>query len=144
MSMFGAPGSSRYYEDMFLKPAVTAAVGTAVAKFSIFSQNSKVKIFGTDFPLWAITGIALYGAGVLGEVMHSVVLPQIDRKEKFSHSMAAGLIQPGVVGAANSGLWLLATSNGASEKGLGSLFAIGAASEVAADYIYNHFITPLL
>ncbi len=136
--------TARYYEDMFLKPAITAGVGAAAAKLLLFPEFTTVNVFGSDMPLWAVTAAALYGAGVLAELVQQVALPHIDRSEKFSQSMIGGLLQPGVVGAANAGVWLVANSAAAQQKGILPLFAIGAASEVAADYIYNHFVTPIL
>ncbi len=136
--------TARYYEDMFLKPAITAGVGAVAAKMLLFPEFNNIYVFGSDMPLWAVTAAALYTAGVLGEVVQQVVLPHIDRTEKFNQSMIGGLLQPGVVGAANTGVWLIANSAAAQQKGIIPLFAIGAASEVAADYIYNHFVTPML
>lgn len=136
----------RFYEDIFLKPAVTAGVGTLATQYLLFNNGEKtVNIFGgVRVPVWAATAAAMYGAGVIGELLAQKVLPHVARDEKYKNNFMQGLVQPGAVGAANAALWMTATSAGASEKGVAMLFGLGALAEVAGDYIYNHFVLPMV
>lgn len=140
----GSNSDKRWYEDTFLKPAVTAAVGAAVGKYTIFPEGSVM--FGeTPIPLWVATAVALYGAGVVGELLSTKVFPYLSRGQRWeAGGMVAGLVQPAAVGLANGAVWSLVNSGAATEKGVANIFLLGAASEIAGDYIYNHFVLPMI
>lgn len=140
----GGDSDKRMYEDMFLKPLVTAAVGTAATKMTIFAGHEYVTIRGMRIPLWVATGISLYGAGVIGELLSQKVLPHIARDEKFKNNFMTGLVQPAAVGGAYTALFTVGTPNGANEIGIPTLFFAATAAEMAGDYLYNHFVLPLL
>ena len=138
----GSDSQKRYYEDMYVKPLVTAGVGTAVAKMTLFADDNYVTVWGNKVPLWAASFVGLYVAGLAGEFLSNNVLPYSSMSP--SGSITSGIIQPTAVGAANTAIWSLASSQGAAEKGNGSLFIMGAGAEVAGSYLYEHFVAPLL
>ncbi len=134
-------GSRQQTEDLLIKPLVTATVGTIAAKMSVMPERS-VSVYGMQLPVWAVAFGALYAAALIGEVSHDYIIPHISKDRKFES--LSGIIQPGLTGAANAGVWSIASKGAADEKGIATLFGIGALAEVVSDYSYHRFISPLL
>jgi hypothetical protein len=128
-------------QDVMIKPLLTAAVGTAAAKMSVLPERS-VSVYGMQVPVWAVTFGALYGAALVGELSHDYILPHISKSRKFES--VAGVVQPTLTGAANVAAWSIVSKAATDEKGMGTIFAIGALSEVVSDYVYHRFVSPLV
>jgi hypothetical protein len=136
MESLESPMLSQYqpvvWKDLAVKAAATAAVAGVAASFLV--EPAQVSLLGMQMS--STVGIAAGAAAgsVVADLAHNYVLPLIPHNQKYEKMEHAALS----VGASGGGAYL-ATSLMGNASFL-PIFAIGAGSYVAADYIQHNFI----
>ena len=139
-----APGSSaaalqqQAMKDYWLAPAVGAGLGTVAARYLLIPESG-VTIMGSTVSTSVALFAGLYVSSLAGKLAFDYILPQVSRSDKFLS--AASLLEPGLSGAANLGVWQLAAgSDAVSEKGWANLALTGAVSDLVGNFLYYKVI----
>ncbi len=124
------------------KPATCGAVAYA-ATTAWYPHTATIDLFGVTMPVQAALALGTVVGSLAAEFVHCNVFPQMAMTGRYSQMEAAAISV-----AANAGVnaaLLIVNGKGSLESfGLVSVIALSLFSEMAGDYIYTHFVSPVV
>ena len=123
------------------KAALTGGIATALS-IALFNESGSVTLDGFNIPTPVITFGSMGIASLVADAGHVYVLPNIPLDKKFENTEALAL--NAVLGG--SALYL-STSMIISDVSFASshkILALGAASSLSGEYLYNSLLNPKL
>ena len=122
-----------------VKPLLAAGI-TAVAMPQVGAKN--ILVMGNYVPTWVVTGAGALVAGYVGEMAHQYVLPHLSPNAKFAQAESA-ILSPAVAGMTQVALLEVLSKGSMSDGRMLKTFAVGAISDIAAQYAYEQTLVPL-
>lgn len=118
-----------------------AIQGLALGAFTKFSEPRAqvyVPMIGQRIPLYLIAGAGGVGASVMGDIVHSYVLPHIPTLKKYSVQESA-ILSPAINAGSYLGTFYLLNPD--TIKTIGALQLVGeaVASDIGAHYVADSF-----
>lgn len=130
--------------DTLLVPSIAGATAAGVAYFGL-GEKGNFPIFGSQVNGALGIFAVVTGSSVIAESAKNYILPYISDNMQYAQ-LEAGLVSPALVGLSTYGLCKLAAMQPVdgffqAEPSFFRAFALGAGSEMFANYAYNNLIS---
>ena len=124
------------------KPLCSAAVAGVATRLA-YGGAPEFPVFGVDKPWWMVMAGAAFLGSVVGELVHEKAFPLVGPTNRLSAPISSAVT---VATSAGTCALVLGAANAQAmgDVGLPQLLGISAVAEVAGDYLYTHFVSPMV
>ena len=123
------------------KAALTGGIATGLS-IALFNESGSVSFSGFEVPTPVVTFVSMALGSVIADAGHAYILPNIPFDKKFENTEALAL--NAVIGGSALYLSTSMLIEGVSMASSPKIVAVGGASALAGEYLYNTLLNPKL